>query len=189
MASQASLLWHDDELIDSRKDYVAPWSSWLNRNLGKRNISIRHTSTLQQLAKALQNQSPPFDLLLIDVMLKREPEQTFASIGFGEERILRLDAGVQLVGLLRNAIHDGQRLEWLTPYRDTPIVLLSSSPILDDLIKQHVDVSRQESLWGVSKSVEVRNDEVCVDREFEMRMEEAIGSFLKNAEGIGVPRR
>ena len=174
MKTNVTLLWHDDELVDARRDYVAPWLRWFDRESQSLGLTVVRTSTLRELAESLQSQQAPPDVLMLDVMLKREPDSTFEKLGFAKEGLLRLDAGAQIVGLIRNAAFDAGRPSWLKRYRDTPIVLLSSSPTVDDLIKHYVNADRKQWLWGVTKDIDASSGEARPDPRFVLTIREAL---------------
>lgn len=177
--SKISLLWHDDELDGARTPYVAIWRTWFDRRAASIGAVMRCTSTLREFSSALQAAKPRFDLLVIDVMLKREPDTNFSSFGFARERILRLDAGAQIAGLLRNGgDFERNRSDWLKSYASTPIVLLSSTPTVVDLLKHYVDADRRDGVLGLVKSVGVHSRGICVASEFEEPMNAVLASLI-----------
>lgn len=143
------LLWHDDELDGPRSQYVAPWRKWFERL--RPPITVTYTSTLAGFAAAL-SQEDEFQLLVLDVMLKRERDTNFRALGFERERILRLDAGAQIAGLLRNQVFARTRPEWLKRHSRTTLVLLTSTPTVADLIQQYVDADLRTGVHGIGKS-------------------------------------
>jgi hypothetical protein len=151
MATQRTirLLWHDDELDGPRSQYVAPWRKWFERL--RPPFSVTYTSTLVDFAAALR-QTEDFQLLVLDVMLKRERDTDFRALGFERERILRLDAGAQIAGLMRNSVFARTRPDWLQRYSRTALVLLTSTPTVEDLIRQYVDADLRTGVYGIGKS-------------------------------------
>ena len=99
----------------------------------------------------------PFKLLIIDVMLTNEPEGTYASLGFEDERVIKLDAGAQIAALIRSSMFDAERPEWLAAYRTVPMLLLSSSPTLKTLVSNKVGYRRMDHIKLVSKSLVLRS--------------------------------
>lgn len=179
------ILWHDDELDSNRAAYVAPWRKWFDRNAPKLGAAMQYTATLAQFAQALRSDGPTIDLLVIDVMLKREREQDFSILGFAREKLLRMDAGAQVAGLLRNSGFDGTRPDWLRRYRRTPVVLLSSTSTVMDLLKKYVDGDSRESVFAVVKTLNVSaTGPVDVDSGFASAMKELIDSIATQKQHV-----
>jgi hypothetical protein len=163
------LLWHDDELDGPRSQYVAPWRNWFERL--RPPFSVTYTSSLAGFAAAL-NQPNDFQLLVLDVMLKRERDTDFRALGFERERILRLDAGAQIAGLLRNPVFSLTRPDWLRRYSRTTLVLLTSTPTVADLIRHYVDADLRAGVHGIGKS---HGD--TVTQEFDVAMQALLKQF------------
>jgi hypothetical protein len=168
------ILWHDDEIGGARESYVSPWLNWFTKEAPLLNVTVRKTSKLSELSSALKSEVLNFSLLIIDVMLKREPDQTFCALGFPNERVLRLDAGAQIAGLLRNELFDHQRPPWLNSYKATPLLLLSSSPTLSELVKLYVEADRRENIVAISKSLDISGDEARVDDSFDKTLRDLV---------------
>jgi hypothetical protein len=178
------VLWIDDELSTRREDHLSPWLRWLQRQQKKQRLRLTCCHDLAEFASQLQASADArgtggpdaVDILIIDVMLKREEQETFAMLGYPEERLLLQDAGVQIVALLRNAEHAALRPAWLAAHGHTPVVLLSSSKLVDEAIASHVNRKFRVDLYAVSKSIEQDADdgEMTASNEFIRRMEQLL---------------
>lgn len=175
------LVWLDDDLFEERRSYVKPWLRWFATQINGGKIRLTLCPTLEELALAFRRSaaSDPgddrIDLLVVDVMIKRSQYPHFGALGFPSEKILRLEAGVQLVGLLRNAAHAQKREPWLHCHSDTPALLLSSSPLVAGLVSHHIDANRRDGVTVVSKTLSsALGDEAVVDDVFRRGMQTAI---------------
>ena len=185
------VVWLDDQLVPARRSYIAPWFDWFEQQQKKARLRWTSCSRIEHMAKAMQaaamslqaDGGDRIDLLVIDVMLKRE-DGDFRVLGYPKERLLRADAGVQLVGLMRNAQHESARPDWLTCHRQTPVLLLSASELVAALIAQHVTLDRRTDLHVVSKSLgpEGRNG-ATVSADFQRVMDD----LLAKAVAAGTP--
>jgi hypothetical protein len=153
------VIWFDDELRQKRQPVLASISNWLRKQESARRIHLRIASTLSEFADELQK-GPPVDLLMIDVMLQFEPAETFEALGFPEERLLRLDAGVQVVGLIRNRAFQADRPAWLRPYETKRVVLLSSSTVIESTVATYVDGDRCADIVVIVKAIEAESEGV-----------------------------
>jgi hypothetical protein len=164
------VLWLDDELNSDRASYVLVWRRWLQIANDKGLCRLTTCNCLEQLSALLAPTDLEFDLLIFDVMLKREPLGHFGPLGFADERLLRMDAGAQIVGLLRNKQFDLDRPTWLKHYANKPVVLFSSTPSLKNLLGQYVDSNRRDGLHCLVKSLntetpgQTRPDDLFVKR-------------------------
>lgn len=154
MANAPRVLWLDDDLDSDRATYMLVWHTWFKKAHDSGLCNVQTCSSLRQFASLLSADDQEFDLLVLDVMLKRESSSHFGDVGFNDERILPLDGGVQLLGLIRNARHQHERPAWMNRYRDKPVVLLSSSPSLPVLVSQYVDCDRRQGVHFVTKALD-----------------------------------
>lgn len=180
------LVWLDDDLFEDRRSYVKPWLKWFEAQINGGKIRLTLCPTLEELTLAFKRSeaSDPvddrIDLLAVDVMIKRSRNPHFGALGFPNEKILRLEAGVQLVGLLRNAAHREERAPWLRCHSETPALLLSSSPLVAGLVSHHIDGNRREGVTVVSKTLNPGNsEEAVVDELFRKGMQAAIDQFRR----------
>ena len=182
-ADAASILWLDDEWGTAREVSLAPWRRALQTEQERHRVRLRTCSQLHDFARSLREGvespgtagEPSHRLLIIDLMLSYERDMNYASLGFDDERVVKLDAGVQIAGLIRSSQFDGQRPDWLAPYGRVPMLLLSSSPLLAQLVQAHVGYRRMQALRWVSKSLQQRPGGAGVD---------ASADFLEAVRGL-----
>lgn len=176
------VLWLDDQLVPERHSYIAPWLAWFEQQQKKARLRWTSCSRIEHMVKAMQSAAVSqladgadrIDLLVIDVMLKPEGDD-FRVLGYPRERLLRMDAGVQLVGLMRNAQHEVGRPDWLACHRQTPVLLLSASELVEGLLSQHVPRDCRTDMFVVSKSLgEGGHDGATVSVQFLRVMDELL---------------
>jgi hypothetical protein len=160
----APVLWFDDEWNTEREAGLAPWRRALQAEQNAGRLQVSMCAQVAQFAQLLRDGATgprdrwqSFKLLIIDVMLTNEPESTYASLGFDEERVIKLDAGAQIAALIRSSMFDAERPDWLATYRTVPMLLLSSSPTLKTLVGNKVGHRRMEQVKLVSKSLVLRS--------------------------------
>ena len=169
------VLWFDDEWGTEREPGLAPWQRALHAEQSAGRLRLTMCNRIVEFARLLRESTAAanpsqrrFALLIIDVMLTEEPEQSYRSLGFEDERVIKLDAGAQIAALIRSSMHDRDRPEWLRGYVDVPMMLLSSSPNLTSLVSDKVGFRRMKSLKMVPKSLVTRagHEGVDADEEF-----------------------
>lgn len=161
-----SVLWFDDEWGTARQAGLAPWLRALHAEERGHYMKLTMCNSLREFARLLHEGPEPgrvFDLLIIDLMLTDELETTYACMGFPNERVLRLDAGAQIAGLLRSSAFDDERASWLAAYQHVPILLLSNSPTLHALVINYVGHKRMDQIKVLSKEFVVRKGGDGVD--------------------------
>lgn len=179
------LLWLDDELDSDRATYVLVWRRWLQQANDRGLCRLTMCNCIEKLAAHLQTGDPEFDLLMFDVMLKRERSPSFGPIGFAEEQVRRLEAGMQIVGLMRNKSFADERPVWLSRYSRKPVVLLSSTPGLQNMIGTHVDGNRRDDLHCLVKSLNTDTPGVTrPDANFERSFESILKQLLPSAPSL-----
>jgi hypothetical protein len=180
------VLWLDDQLVPERQSYIAPWFNWFDQQQKKSRLRWTSCSRIEQMAKAMQvaaaslqaDSADRIDLLVIDVMLKPEGDD-FRVLGYPKEQLLRMEAGVQLVGLMRNAQHEVGRPDWLACHRQTPVLLLSASALVAGLLAQHVPKDCRADLFVISKSLgEEGRDGATVSPDFQRMMDELLARVI-----------
>jgi hypothetical protein len=142
-ASAISVLWFDDEFGTDREASLAPWRRAMQAEHDKGRLRFRTCSKLSELAELLRSGvaddgtrgASTYSLLILDVMLNFEQGENYEQLGFEEELVIKLDAGAQIAGLIRSSKFDDGRPEWLSHYGNVPLMLLSSSPLLRDLVR------------------------------------------------------
>ena len=154
-------LWLDDELHDSgRQNALTPWHAPMLaiERFGK--LKLETCSRLAPFADALRqgvrrgNRDPePIELLIIDLMLDFE-DPHFGPLGFERELFDYQSAGAQIAGLIRSSRFDASRPEWLKPYCEVPMLLLSSSPKLHEDVPNQVGERRMGGIVLVNKSLQ-----------------------------------
>lgn len=161
------VLWLDDELDSDRPTYVDVWKRWLDKAEKAGKLELTAVASLSDFAKAVQSSSKPFQLLILDVMLTGEEAKTFAALGFPDERLLRLEGGAQLLGLLRDRRFDHGRPAWLTGLTHTPVVLLSSSGGLASPISSYLNDPAAADVIQLRKEIETDASGARPSTEFE----------------------
>jgi hypothetical protein len=161
--TQIQTLWFDDEWGTDREPAIYPWKRVLDKLQSLGRLRLTCCNSLDEFSRLLQGGPDPeadgqrgrFGLLIIDIMLTEEREDTYASLGFPKERLSRFEAGAQIAALIRSSFFDGKRPPWLERYVDVPILVLSSSPSLRPLVERRVGYSRMKGVELISKSLEL----------------------------------
>jgi hypothetical protein len=165
--SPIDVIWHDDELTPDREARLAPYRRWFLDQEKAGRLKLRTTKELSELASLLGDaQLPPAHLLVLDVKLTREKATNFDMLGFPRETILKLEAGVQLVALLRNKEFRQDLRPALCRYDQTPVVLLSSSTVVQEAVKIQVNGDKRDNILVVFKSLDNSSSETSVHRAF-----------------------
>lgn len=161
------MLWIDDAWGTERETGLLPWRRTLQQFEDQGLAKVTTCSRLAEFARHLRTPenvtNPSFDLLVIDVMLTDEPESTYSCLGFPEEQVMRLDAGVQIAVLIRSSTFDLGRPHWLSPYQSVPILLLSATPSLRSLVDGKLGYRRREKLLMLPKDLVRRTDQSGYD--------------------------
>ncbi|MFZ5549244.1 MAG: hypothetical protein ACOZJX_11165 [Pseudomonadota bacterium] len=139
-------VWLDDDFGKPREPLLLrPYESWFNQQA----IELAKASTLAEFGRRLQV-DPPADLLIVDVMLHNELDETFHALGFDEDTILRMDAGVQVVALIRDRPHPPDAAHhWMERCRHIPVLLLSMSNIIDTIVSSYLPQERDRRFLTV----------------------------------------
>lgn len=179
------VLWLDDELGTERQSRLSPWLRPLQEMERLRQIRLTMCNNADDFARNLgrdlpdsqMSTLPRFHLLIIDVMLTEEQDRTFSSMGFPDEQLHPLDAGAQIAGLLRNPTY-GEPSRWLAAYSEVPILLLSSSPALNSLVRRKIGRGGAMGIEIVSKRLQI------ADRDEGIRADPAFVDAVKRSLGI-----
>lgn len=150
------VLWFDDEWGTPREPALAPWQRALQslppppaQTVSKCNCVLEFARLLHEAVDSGQT----YDLLMLDVMLINEPQTNYGALGFHDEDVAPYDAGAQIAQLIRSTSFDTRRPPWLRHYLEVPLLVLSSSPGVQQLVRNKVGRSRMKKLSIVPKSL------------------------------------
>ena len=157
---QRSVIWLDDELASDYEFALTPWSRALEHRVGQLGAKLLRCQSLEKFVETVQQctQSGSVALLVIDVMLNFEANKTFEPLGFANERLIPLEAGARIAGLIRSSLFDHARPPWLTALRSTPMLILSASPRAPDWVTREVGPSRMDDVEVVLKDLTPQSD-------------------------------
>ncbi len=152
-AQSLHVLWFDDEWDTDRAAALAPWERALSRLQPR--PTLTRCNNVRQFARLLEDDAPHgrYGLLILDVMLIEESERTYAALGFDDESVEPYDAGAQIAELIRSSRHAHMRKPWLQQHASTPLLVLSSSPRVMQLVRQKVGRSGMQKLSVVAKEL------------------------------------
>lgn len=167
--TQRSVVWLDDEFDSEYEFALAPWKRALEQHVGQLGAKLLRCPSLEEFVKTIQRcaTSGTVMLLVIDVMLNFESNTTFEPLGFANERLIPLEAGARIAGLIRSSLFDRARPAWLTGLRNTPMLILSASPQAPDWVKREVGPSRMNCVEVVLKDLTRRSDGLAMEAEQE----------------------
>jgi len=110
---------------------------------------------LKERAGLQRHDAERIDGLLIDQMWREraDEDRTFRDLDleFADERVRHLDAGVQLIGLMRNHAFSAKRPKWLDAYADVPIAIFTTITEYSDAIDIYLDSDVKNTVRGVLK--------------------------------------
>lgn len=161
---QRVVIWLDDELGSEYEFALAPWKRALEQHLaraGARLVRCRNLEAFVEASKkfgAVPASGNRVALLIIDVMLNFEGCETFELLGFAKEKLIPLEAGARVAGLIRSSQFDAVRLPWLTELRETPMLILSASPQAPGWVRRNVGPSRMTNVEVVIKNLVRQSD-------------------------------
>jgi hypothetical protein len=118
--------------------------------------SLRHE--LSWRAERPANDPDQVDAFLIDVLWRASGahrDWTFGELdpAFDQERVMPLDAGAQLVGLMRNRRFEAARPRWLRAYEQHPMAVLTSLTDCRGTLDRYVDEEIGRRLTVLAKDV------------------------------------
>lgn len=159
--SRINVIWLDDEFGTDSERVLSVWQRPFVTGQGQDRAHLLTCNQVEHFAKLVRDgiveEGQPtrrhYDLIILDIMLNLEEGSHFGALGFADESIIPMDAGAQLAGLLRSTFHDDRRPEWLRPYVEVPLILLSSSPLVVDLVMDHIGHRRMSGVEIFSKSL------------------------------------
>lgn len=159
--SAAHAIWLDDEL-DPAKGYsaaLAPWRRTLELRERQGNLKLHTCYTLESFVQQVSASTTP-GLIIIDVMLELVEHRNFATLGFPKERLIPMEAGAQIAGLIRSTKYpDAQRPSWMPLLQSVPMLLLSASPNALTWTRQHVGASKMKGIEVVLKHLRYHADD------------------------------
>lgn len=168
MNKRKNILWLDDDLrpksegLTEERSRLQPWLRWFATGDRPQHFALIEAQTVEKFATELQQrtQLKPTDhdyvhALLIDAMWKHTSNSAsnFGALGFKNEAIIPMEAGIQLIGLLRNARYKSQRPDWLEPYANRDAAILTSLTDSHGSLQEYVDAKEQNSLTVMQKQV------------------------------------
>lgn len=154
--NRVNLLWFDDDLMP-RSEVVTPergrLQTWLRYlKTGDRPdriclIEVCDLATLrrelEQRARAPAGDAEHIDAFLIDVLWRQRgiDEWNFSEFhpAFKDESVLPLDAGAQLIGLMRNERYQSNRPAWCAAFDRHPFAVLTTLTDNRDTLERHID--------------------------------------------------
>jgi|CXWL01.1.fsa_nt_gi hypothetical protein len=166
---RVNVLWLDDDLrprdegITPERARLQPWLRWFKKNENR--IKLIEAYTIVQFAEILEKNeaSQPdddsyIDVLLIDLMLRESSllPETFENIGFPDEKIIPMEAGIQFVKL----IHAKNAPAWLSKYKYRKLAVLTTLTDATFTITGHLRSSDAVTL--IYKRLEIVGDELAV---------------------------
>ncbi len=145
--NRINVLWLDDDLLSLTKGKtpertrLQPWLRWFKKN--EHRIKLLEASTIKDFADILKSrealQSADDDylhVLLIDLMLRGGSmlPETFGDLEFPDEKVIPMEAGMQLVKLIR----ESKAPSWLTKHANRKIVILTTLTDAKSTITDHL---------------------------------------------------
>jgi hypothetical protein len=180
---KVNLLWLDDDLRSRADGYTAErarlqaWLRWFksgDRPARVNVIEVRDLLTFRRelMARAGKPAGDPdaIDALLIDIFWRAPGlpgNWTFEELdpGFSRETVLPLEAGAQLIGLMRNEGHRQRRPTWLDAFAHHPLAVLTTLTDHREPLERHVDPQVLSGIKVLVKAVVVQG-QVEPDRGF-----------------------
>jgi hypothetical protein len=181
------VLWLDDEFETNYAFSLTPWKRVLDRHNSNGAIRLHTCASLERFKVLVEQRqhknqrdvaAAPFDLLILDVMLNYEVAKNYGLFGFPDETLIPLEAGAQIAGLIRGGKYDDrQRPPWLRCIKNTPMLLLSASPMAPNWVRQQVEPARMQGVVIVRKDLQLRSDGLAMDPtpEFEESVRRLVG--------------
>lgn len=126
----------DDDWAPARREiYLAGFEKDLQRWAQPQGLEVALAATLAQGAARLEKayrDRQPVALLVLDVMLNTEPARDLIAFG-SRDKLLRSDAGLQLVSLFQQATTP----DWVTHCRTASLLLLTSNAAVAGVIREY----------------------------------------------------
>jgi hypothetical protein len=155
--NRINLLWLDDDLrprsdgASSERDRLQTWLRYLYTTDRVERIRVIEVRDLASFREQLElrfdkpeDDPEHIDAFLIDVLWRANSDASSWTFGdldpvFSDERVLPLDAGAQLIGLMRNRRHHAKRPAWLRAFDNHPIAVLTTLTDHTGTVDSHVD--------------------------------------------------
>jgi hypothetical protein len=178
-----NILWFDDDLRPlgdgntEERLRLQVWLRWFKTgdrperfNLVEVRDLVTLRSELIRRAEKPASDVDHIDAFLIDIFWRSATEPgswNFRDLdqGFERERVLPLDAGAQLIGLMLNERYSRHRPPWLTAFQGRPIAVLTTLTDHRETLEKHVDVPALGNIAVLVKTVVMANG-VEPDRDF-----------------------
>jgi hypothetical protein len=157
MSNRINLLWFDDDLRprsdgdSSERERLQTWLRYLHTTDRVERICLIEVRDLASFRQQLElrcnkpvHDPEHIDAFLIDVLWRecQDPMKwTFGELDpvFSDERVLPLDAGAQLIGLMRNRRHEARRPPWLKAFDQHPIAVLTTLTDHRGTVDRHIE--------------------------------------------------
>jgi hypothetical protein len=116
-----------------------------------------------------------YELLILDVMLQFEDERDYALLGFSDRMLSPMEAGLQILELIRNRDYTAGRGEGcLQGYESAVCVILSSSRAMSMSTGISIDSDRREGIHSVVKAFHPNKSPKAPSDEFFKQVRTAI---------------
>lgn len=183
MSERINLLWFDDDLrpraegASSERERLQTWLRYLYTTDRIERICLIEVRDLAGLREQLQRRCDKplhdpdhIDAFLIDVLWREDGQDGGWNFGelapqFSSEKVLPLDAGAQLIGLMRNRRYAGQRPPWLSAFEQHPIAVLTTLTDHTGTVEKHIDqevlAQLDVLLKGASAEADMPDEAFC----------------------------
>lgn len=155
MTKLVNILWFDDD-FEHAPLRVKLWTRWFEAQKSKFKLIpagtiVDFARALELRAKCARTDADYIDAILLDVMLRVPSTADFAVLGFSKTKWLALDAGAQVLGLMKNTGFNNDRPDFLKNYVDRPTALLTSQTTVKETWSKFVEhgVRNNEQQVGV----------------------------------------
>lgn len=167
---RANILWFDDDLRAREEGKtperlrLQPWLRWFNTEDRASRICLIETNCVDDFARILverkdidKEHKDYIDAILIDLMWRESSRMAtnFNALGFPQEKVIPLDAGAQLIGLLLNESFKATRPHWLTPYGTRNIATLTTLTDHTLTMQKYLDANALKKITAIKKDIEI----------------------------------
>ncbi len=160
---RTNILWLDDDLTsrsEQRRGYLQVWLRWLDADNRGAEYNIIEARTLQEFARHLIDRhqyvvrdDDYLDAIIIDVKLTHDFERDFSELGFPSIKLFGLDAGAQLLGLMKNPTRFPKQPQWLHPYRRRRMALFTSASNYHSVWNRYVESEGRTTSMVILKEI------------------------------------
>lgn len=154
MAKVLNFLWFDDD-FENAPIRTKLWTRWCESR--KAQFKLISAGTISEFVRELQQRHTHNEAhddylhaILLDVMLRVPAATNFESLGFPKTKWLALDAGAQILGLMKNASCQAERPDFLKTYEKRPVALLTSQTTVKETWSKFVEHNVRNNSLQVS---------------------------------------